>query len=470
MHRPDPAAVSRLAGRSGAQGTRALAGAARSGTMEPVTHATPPRIFALCAACAVLLAACGSSASPEVEAALRRGELDLAHRLYDAQSGRDAASLRALALAVLEREAAQEDVRRSEQAFAALRAAGTAAEPALQALGAERDARVRARAHELLALLGDGSARAALRAELSREPPDPAFEAAALSALDPDDAEDAARLRAALESPSLPVRRSAVARLARAPEAETTGDALARAAKHDPDRGVRLAALRALARQGAVGIAALDRRLGDADAEFRAAAAVALAAAAPEIARVRIAPWLDAPSFEAVEGAHALLAADRAAAPAEARALLAKALVHEDAMLRGRAAVALMSLRDPGLEGVALERARLDPSRAVRMCLALALSPAHPARRALLQALTSDADTTAAEAAAELARHGDAQALATLEQLLRAPRPETRRAAARALARDLRRAHEARMAMRDEDASVRIAAAGAILSSELPRG
>src|SRR5262245_37517813 len=52
----------------------------------------------------LLAAACAGGASAETRAALRRGELPLALRLYDAEGGRDPEALRAIAFDVLERE------------------------------------------------------------------------------------------------------------------------------------------------------------------------------------------------------------------------------------------------------------------------------------------------------------------------------------------------------------------------------
>jgi hypothetical protein len=144
--------------------------------------------------------------------------------------------------------------------------------------------------------------------------------------------------------------------------------------------------------------------------------------------------------------------------------------VHGDPGLRGRAAVALMSLRDPQLEAVAAERAAREPMRGARLCFALALRAEHPARAEALRALLAERDTAAVQAAAELARNGDAGALAALRASSVHPDAVVRRAAIRALGHDLGRAHQIRGALRDTDAAVRVAGASAILSARSERG
>jgi HEAT repeat protein len=227
---------------------------------------------------------------------------------------------------------------------------------------------------------------------------------------------------------------------------------------------VRRSALSVLARQGAAGVRAIEARLSDRDAEVRAAAASLLVGADLARARERLAPLLAGDvTPEGIEAARALIAADPEQAPA--RGLLARAVVHPDGALRGRAAVALMSLRDPQLRSLAAERAASEPVRSVRLCLALALDAAHPARARLLHDLIAQRDVSSVQAAAELARRGDARALAALRELIVHRDPSVRRAAVRALGRELNRAHEIRGALRDGEAGVRIAAAAAVLAS-----
>jgi HEAT repeat protein len=419
-------------------------------------------------ACAATFAACGGGASSEVASALRRGELDLALRLYEAQGAPHRDSLVAIAGAALEREADSGDAQRSAQAFAALRQVGTAARPALDRL-AERSERtaVRARALALLAALGDRGARDQLRAQLDSA--DPEVAAAAVTVLDPES--EAADLRARLESPAAAVRIAAVQRLARAPRDAETERALARSAQHDPELAVRTSALLALARQGPGGVRAIEARLSDGNTEVRAAAASMLAGADLARARERLAPLVAGDvTAEGIEAARALIAADGQRAGTAARGLLARAVVHGDPALRGRAAVALMSLigtaRDPQLQALAAERAAHEPVRSVRLCLALALDPAHPARAKLLRDLIAARDVTSVQAAAELALRDDAGALAALRALTVQPEPSVRRAAVRALGHELGRGHEIRAALRDRDAAVRIAAAAAILGAK----
>jgi hypothetical protein len=432
-------------------------------TLFAVKAAIRPWNCVLRAAVVCGLAACGGGATSEVASALRRGELDLALRLYEAQGGADRASLAAIAAATLEREADSGDPRRSAQAFAALREAGTAAQSVLERLAqsSERTA-VRARALALLAALGDAGARDTLRGQLDSA--DPEVAAAAVTALDPQD--EAAELRTRLDSPASAVRLAAVQRLVRAPEDAQTARALERAAARDPELAVRSFALSALARQGAAGVRAIEARLSDRDPEVRATAASLLVGADVVRARERLASVLAGDvTAEGIEAARALIAADLQQAGAPARGLLARAVVHPDGALRGRAAVALMSLRDPQLRALAAERAASEPVRSVRLCLALALDAAHPARSRLLHDLIAQRDVSSVQAAAELARRGDARALAAVRELIVHREPSVRRAAVRALGRELNRTHEIRGALRDGEAGVRIAAAAAVLAS-----
>jgi len=80
---------------------------------------------------------------------------------------------------------------------------------------------------------------------------------------------------------------------------------------------------------------------------------------------------------------------------------------------------------------------------------------------ALMQAAST---LTALEAAAVLADDGNAAAPAFLASFLTSEDPLLRRTAARALAREAHRPDDARGALADEDPSVRIAAAGALLA------
>jgi HEAT repeat protein len=415
--------------------------------------------------CALL--ACGGGASSEVSGALRRGELDLALRLHDAQGGRDHASLVAIAEAVLEREADSGDRARSAAAFSALRQAGTAVRPVLERLARDSPrTAVRARALALLAGLGDADARSRLGEQLGSA--DPEVAAAAVSTLDP--ADHAAALCARLEAPAAAVRLAAVQRLARAPQARETQRALARAAQHDPELAVRSGALAALARQGDEGARAIEARLADPDRELRAAAAAALVSADPVAARGKLAPLLAGDvTPEGIDAARALLAAGPGPTASAARALLTRAAGHTDAQLRGRAACSLPSLPDPALQAVAVQRAAREPVRSVRLCFAFALHASNPARARLLRELTVARDVPAAQAAAELGRGGDTHAPRTLVELLARGDAAVRRVAVRALARDLGRSHQVRSSLRDQDAGVRIAAAAAIVAIAPPR-
>jgi HEAT repeat protein len=320
---------------------------------------------------------------------------------------------------------------------------------------------MRAQAQAWLARHGDLGARRALREKLADTDAD--VQAAAASVLDPQ--RDAAELQALAQAPAAALRLAAVRMLARAPADAATRILLARSARLDPAASVRVAALAALAAQGPEATTAIEAQLEDTEVAIRLAAIDALVEVDRARAAERLAGYLAAePTLEGVESARMLLATDAPAASADARALLQRALAAPDHALRGAAAVALMSLPSAAFtRPLAAERAAHEPVRSVRLCLGLALGDGADAR-ALLAGLLTAADVVAAQAAAELARHGDASALHRLQNMLGSPDRDVRRVAADALGRTLDRPRDVRAALLDPDPSVRLAAASAILA------
>src|SRR6185295_9523095 len=115
------------------------------------------------------------------------------------------------------------------------------------------------------------------------------------------------------------------------------------------------------------------------------------------------------------------------------------------------------------LRELARQRAPHEAVRGVRLCLALALG-ADREGSALLSGLLTANDVVAGQAAAELARHGDADALRKLQLLMTSRDRAVRRVAVSALG-GLGRTHDLSDALLDSDPSVRLAAANAILAA-----
>jgi HEAT repeat protein len=412
-------------------------------------------------ACALALG-CASGPTAAVVAALRAGKLADALCAYE-HGPADLALLRRIAALSLEREARGRDPKRRAQALDALQLGGSAAEPVLARLAMRaEDPVVRARSELLLMRRGDGAARDALRAKLDDATAE--VRAAAVEALDP--AADVALLRTLSEAPASVVRLAAVRKLAlTAPDPETS-IVLARVARHDPSAAVQVAALRALAHQGPASFELIEARLDDPQPALRVAAIDELVQLDYGRASQRLERYLAAePSAEGIEAARVLSSVAGQRAPATGRSQLERALADRDGALRAAAAVALMSLHDPSWRELATARAEQEHVRGVRLCLALTLGAERPAGRSQLVELMNGQDVVAGEAAAELARHGDAAATARLLALMQSPQPVVRRIAVRALAQELDRPHDVRAALLDPDASVRIAAAGAILAA-----
>ncbi len=417
------------------------------------------------------LAACAGGPRAAVMGAIDARDLgrslDEYDRFHEDEGGGDPLLLGRVAALLLEEAVRGDDRALGDAALSQLEMAGTEADPVLERLAESAgEPAARARALAVLARRGSSRARETLRSMAGDD--DPEVLASVATVLEP--VEEMDRLLALLEHTGAAVRAQAAGRLEGAAPSGDARAALAEVARVDPVSRVRAAAVRALGAYGPGAFEPLRGRLSDPDAGVRMAAVGALVRADRGQALAAIGPLLEmAPNAAGVEAARVLAAAGGEGATT-ARAFLGRALRGGEANVRAQAAVALSSL-DPGQALVAalLELLGDEQDSRVRLSVASILLGRAPARAAAKQALEDmmgGEGMDAVQAAAVLARHGaDAQAVRVLAQAMREGEPAVRRAAARSLARDAMKPDLARTALRDEDALVRIHAAGAILSA-----
>lgn len=420
-----------------------------------------------------LLCACGGGPRASVGASIEARDVGGALGAYErfvASDGSDARLLAEIAALVLELEALGVARDRSDSAIAQLRLAGNAGIATLRRVAASEGVTLaRAKALGALHSRRDRGATAYLFALLDAE--DPEIVAEAVAAIDP---EDEARLLALLDDTSPSVRRAAAARLAARRDSVVIFDRLVVMARVDPDPRVRAAAIRALGEMGASAVPMLRERLADSDHAARQAVIHALVRADAQAAVPILAPLLGLPPGAAsIEAARVLAGLEPTDASDPVRddafAYLRAVLHHEDASLRAQASIALVSLRPSRqTREAALAALEREEDRGVRLGLARALSRdpegEEVARAVLLELLGGD-DMPAVQAAAVLAEDAVEPAVARLEAALSEGSVSLRRVAARALARDARMPEAARRALEDEDALVRISAAGGILAA-----
>lgn len=417
----------------------------------------------------IFLIGCASAPRARVAAAVERGDLDEALAAYErfrSSEGADHDLLARMATLLLEREARSEDAAVRRAAIQQLGLAGTAGTPVLLRLAdAEGVTPARLEALEALARRHHEPARLALRSLADSD--DPAVLAASVLGMDP--ALDRDLLLSLASSPHARVRKHALDALAAASDPDVTR-LLAEVARVDADPTVRAAAVRGLGRAGESSVEILRERLSDPEAGVRLAAVAALASDAR--GREALAPMLEiTPDSAGLEAARVLLSAAEtsAALAARARAFLLEALAMGSAALRSQAGVAFASLprdREPPLD--ALRAAlRREADADVRLAFARALwhHDRAAARDALSALLHADA-MPRVQAAALLAAEGDREARAVLAEVLGGDGPSIlRRTAARALARDAMDPDAARRALSDADPLVRVYAAGGILAA-----
>ncbi len=442
---------------------------------------------------------CGGPSGGAVKAALERGEVQQAVSAYGQMAQSDPALLARIAAALLKKEALGRDDGRRQAALSELAGAGDCARALLRELadGAADDpgpaALAGARALELLAARAEGEAVDRLRELVDAEQPE--VRAAAVSVLRL--AEDLQRLLGELESPYSAVRLAAARALGRAGaggatsmpsstgQPETTLPPAARialenSARLDPAAAVRGAALWSLGDAGPQAAESIEQALGDSEREVRLAAIGALARADGERAGLVLGRLLQSDlSDEGIAAARHLLALDQdgggaartggSDAMAEARRYLERALGAAEPELRAAAAVAVDALPQNRFDGEWLLK-RIEQEKVPRVRLSLVnavFSSSEPDERLLgaLREIGAAGGPSGAYAIALLAGQGDPKALGKLSSLLKDGSAAVRRVAARALGRDLDRPHLVRQALGDQDPSVRIAAAGAVLAA-----
>ena len=420
------------------------------------------------------LSGCASAPRARVGAALAAGDLSLARREYEVlrvSDGEDTELLARVAGLLLEQEAASEDRDRRRAAVQELGLAGPMGRPILQRVVAGAGPG-RLAALESLARRGDRDARRELRGLADSEDP----EARAASVLGMDVELDRALLLDWIASPSARVRQAVAERLGELTIDSEAQQALEAAARVDPEPAVRAACVRALGEIGPNAVEALRERLSDESASVRTAAVDALVRADRARALEVLGALLAMPPSPAGIEAARVIATPLATEPEEpagardARAYLRGALSSSDPTLRAQAGVALAGM--PPQEGVEISlRAALaaETDDGARLSLARALlrqpSAQVDARAALAALMERDAAMNGLQAATILAAEGEESARQRLRAFLEMPDATLRRVAARALARDAMRPDEARVALDDEDALVRIRAAGGILAA-----
>lgn len=423
----------------------------------------------------LVLASCASAPRARVASAVERGDLDAALEAYERfreVEGADHDLLARMAALLLEREARSDDASVRRAAIAQLSLAGTAGMPVLVRLSEEEGlGETRLAALEALARRGREDARHVLRGLADERDP----EVVAVSVLGMDPALDGELLLELTGSEHAGLRRAAVERLAAVASDAPVRERLAELARVDSEASVRAAAVRALGRAGPAAVDMLRERLADPDASVRFAAVGALIEADEERGRIALGAMLEvSPSPAGVEAARLL--ARRGAGPEglagaqAARAFLRRALASADASLRAQAGVAIASLPEGAEAPIDALREALageaDPD--VRLSLARALLRHDaPAARAVLSSLVAGGEGMArVQAASILAGDGDRAARAALEEAVGSGESSiVRRTAARALAREAMAPDAARRLLRDEDALVRIYAAGGILAA-----
>jgi HEAT repeat protein len=414
---------------------------------------------------------CASGPRARVASAVESGDLPGALEAYErfrATEGADPQLLARIAVLLLEREARSDDEDARRAAVQQLALAGTAGTPVLERLAvSEGVTPVRLAALEALARRGRIDARLALRALADDD--DPQVVAASILGMDP--ALDQELLLTLARSPHVRVRRNALDALAARAEDEAVAALLAEAARSDADPTVRATAVRALGRAGTDAVAMLRERLSDADPGVRLAAVAALAAS--DAMRGALAPMIEvATSVTGIEAARLLLAhgVPTGELASAARAFLGRALSASDPTLRAQAGVAVASLpldREPPLDALrAALRSERDPEVRLSLARALFRHDEEAARGVLAELLGAEGAMPRVQAAALLASSGDARAREVLVEVLASDAPSiVRRTAARALARDALAPDAARNALVDDDALVRIYAAGGILAA-----
>lgn len=420
--------------------------------------------------CLLGILACTSAPRAKVVSAVEQRDLDGAMAAYarlESVDGIDLAMLGEIGGLHLELAAISEDPAERLAAVQQLAMGGTAATENLERLSRAEAAEpvIRARALQALARRGDDHAEAVLYGLADSD--DPEVAALALSVADPE--ADRGRLLEALAHPSASMRREAALTIGEGELGREAILALSDLARVDPEARVRSAAVRALGGAGETAWDAIRARLGDPESSVRMAAIRSLVRVDATRARGPIGVLLSAPpSPAALEAARVLAMTGQGEDAVVARAYLHSAILAAGSTLRSQAAIALVSLPPDGATDDALIRAlEGEEDRTVRLGLARALmqhegseAQAHDA----LEALAEGDDMAALQASLLLAGVAE-EAVDSIRRFLEEGSPAERRVAARGLAREAGRPDLVRPALEDDDAMVRIHAAGGLVAA-----
>jgi hypothetical protein len=359
------------------------------------------------------------------------------------------------------------------QALLELQAAGSAALPwiarARETHGQSSTALTEAIQAELAGLLaarGDADAVRELRRSTSN---DSSALACRIAVLSPN--EDQAELRAALQHSSERVRAAALRRLRRTALDPTLILNVTERARLDPVANVRAEALETLATMATVPtqrahtIELLEASLTDVDPLPRAVAMRELATIDCTHAHTTLARWLSGAASR--DGLAAVRALSQCGDALIARTIdqLRRALAASDVTLRSEAAAtadAVAWVTVPDWIATALAH---DPVPAVRLALALALRPTHPAaaHATLVDLIESPTSMVSVQAATILAAGGDPQAIEILRTARTQRDAKLRRVAFVALGHVPGRESDLEIGLRDLDVTVRLAVAGTLL-------
>ena len=424
-----------------------------------------------------LTLACGGGPRAKVQSAIDSGDPKEAIHAYDTfreSEGSEIELLADVAALVLYNASQSDDNTVRKAAVQQLAYAGTKAKPTLWKIAnAKPTDMIRAMALWTLSRTGDRDATPYLYALLDHD--DPEILALALKVASTD---DEARILTALTHDHAHVRSAAAIASAKVPS-EKARLALTQMARIDPDASVRGAAVRGLVEYGSDSLEAIRERLSDPISSVRFAAVRALIQAD----RSGSVPSIEAmmsvqPNPAGIEAARVLcFIAEQDAefgsqfsVPVQsARTFLQGALMAKDARLRSQAAVAMVTLGANQDSDAALRRALMseeDLTAKFAMARALHSRPGGNApAETVMSDLMEEGGMLRVQAAAFLVREGHSDMEEVLVEGLSNESRLIRQVSVRAIARDAMKPEEARPALNDEDALVRVHAAGAILAS-----
>jgi HEAT repeat protein len=421
----------------------------------------------------ILAVACASGPRARVATATREGRLEDALSAYEdlaALEGDDVGLLVELAMTMLSRSACADDEAEAQLAVRELAGTGTPGRERLSEV-ARRGCTGSFDATVLLARRGDPTSRSYLRG--LADSPEPRVRTAVVIALSPPEDRELMLRWAGDEDDA--VRAAAAERLgALGPDDADALALLTELVRSDGNAPVRARAARALGSFEAAAFEPLRDRLSDPEGSVRMAAIEALVRADRARARGTLLDLLATPtSSDTIEAARILttLVGGPSEAPSDddrtaALAHLRAALSSSEPTLRAQTAVALVGI--PGEDDLlpALVQAlsvEHDPTASLSLGRAILRRDEHDATAVqALRGLLGAEGMTAVQAAVELAVRGDVTGLEAIRAFAHGGTTDVgvRSVAMHALGR--RNATELFPLLRDAEATVRLAAAGAI--------